>query len=100
MSSSQVLLPGEHRLALVYGLARALVVVLMAPAPRDGVVLAPMYVGCGALPLALPLGTRMAYWLVLQRLAQGWPAGGPDVASAYSVQADPLAGSFLVLLTS
>lgn len=87
MSCSRVLILGEREPAVVYGLARALVMVLMARARRDSVVLAPMHVGCGALRLALPLGARMAHRPVLQRLARGWPAGGPDVVSAYSVQA-------------
>lgn len=65
MSCSRLLVPGEHQLALVYGLARALVVVLMARARRPGVVLAAMHVVCGALPLALPVGPRMAYRPVL-----------------------------------
>ena len=71
MSCSRVLLPGERVPAIVYGLARALVMVLLARARRDGVVLAPMHVGCGALRLALPVGARMAYRPVLQRLARG-----------------------------
>lgn len=77
MSCSRVLLPGERVAAVVYGRARALVMV----------VLAPMHVGCGALRLALPVGVRMAYRPVLQWLARGWLPGGPDVGSAYSVQA-------------
>lgn len=89
MSCSRVLLPGERVPAIVYGLARALVMVLLARACRDGVVFAPMHVGCEALRLALPVGARMAYRPVLQRLARGWPAGVSDVVSAYSVQAVP-----------
>ena len=85
MSVSRVLVPGEREPDVVYGLARALVMVLMARARRERVVVAVMHLACGALRLALPVGERMAYRPVLHRLARGWPAAA-DFSPGYSVQ--------------
>ena len=85
MSVSRVLVPGEREPDVVYRLARALVMVLLARARREGAVIAVMHVGCGALRLALPVGERMAYRPVLHRLARGWPAAA-HFSPGYSVQ--------------
>ena len=69
------------------GLASALVMVLMARARGEGWAVEVMHLECGRARLVLPVGGRMTYRPVLQRLARWWPFERLDVDGAYSVQA-------------
>ena len=89
LSCSRVLVPGEHDPGVVYGLARALVMVLLSRARREGLVVDALYVSCGDLRIALPVGRRMAYRPVLCRLARCWPARlapGPSVVATAELE--------------
>ena len=58
LSCSRVPVPGERDPAVVYALAPALVMVLMALAGREGLVVAAIHVSCWDMAVTLPVGAR------------------------------------------
>ena len=70
LSCSRVPVPGERDRAVVYALARALVMVLIALAGPEGLVVVAIHVSCCDMPVTLPVGARPS------RVGVAFPSSG------------------------